>query len=223
MRRGGNAEFHGAIRAVPVACVLALAGAISGCAPVFSDLQDARMAGKGHVDLTSSFSTVSFTGDEGTDHLQDGVGIQAATGITNSVDLRVRYEYVWVSGDNGAKANVLGFGPKVSIMRNHIAAYLPVGFAFGGDVDNVGDTWEFHPTLLFTVAAARILEFTGSTKYIIPFSGDMDDLLAFNIGLGVSPDLERWAIRPEFGYMFDPGDSGGHFTHFSIGLSYKTK
>jgi hypothetical protein len=196
--------------------------AVSACAPVFSDLQSAKLVGKGHVEVTASGSTVSFSGDEGTSHIQDQVGIQIATGLSGQLDLRARYEYIWVA-DDGPSVHVLGFGPKFQFLKNHIAGYLPVGFAFGSDIDEVGDTWQIHPTLLLTANAHRNLEINGSAKYIIPLSGDGgDNLLAFNLGLGFGPDLERWAIRPELGLLFNPGEEG-HFTHFSLGVSYKTK
>lgn len=45
-----------------------------------------------------------------------------------------------------------------------------------------------------------------------------DNLLAFTVGLGVSPDLSRWAFRPEVGMLINPGEEGS-FWHFSLGFS----
>lgn len=44
--------------------------------------------------------------------------------------------------------------------------------------------------------------------------------MAFNLGLGLSADFNRWAIRPEYGMLFNPGEEG-HFGQFSIGFMYK--
>jgi hypothetical protein len=42
--------------------------------------------------------------------------------------------------------------------------------------------------------------------------------LAGNLGLGISTDLDQWAIRPEIGIQFYPGDEG-HYRQASIALS----
>jgi hypothetical protein len=194
---------------------LLLAGTACACAPVFSDLQSAKLVGKGRVEATPSFSTVSAS-DSG--HVQDHAGLQLATGVHDRVDLRLRYERVWVE-DGGV--NVLGFGPKVQLFRNYAALYVPVGFAFGGDIDS-GRTWAVHPTLLLTGQVHPNVELNWSGKYLVPLGADgADDLLAFNLGLGLGPANGRWAIRPEFGWLLDPGDEG-HFTQFSIGFSVRT-
>ena len=64
-----------------------------------------------------------------------------------------------------------------------------------------------------------VLELNASVKYILTFAKGRDDLMAFNIGLGLSPDLERYAIRPEAGLLIDPGE-GSYYWHFSVGFSF---
>lgn len=32
-------------------------------------------------------------------------------------------------------------------------------------------------------------------------------------------DLDRWAIRPEIGFLFDPHQSGHHYTQLSVGVT----
>jgi len=69
-----------------------------------------------------------------------------------------------------------------------------------------------------TSTHGQVLEFVSSVKYILRFAEDQDDLLAFNIGLGLSPDLERYAIRPEGGLLINPGEDDFYW-HWSLGLS----
>jgi hypothetical protein len=196
-----------------------LTGILYGCAPVFSDLQSARLVGPGRVEVTPGFSTVSFSDEGDSEHVQNHAGIQVATGVHEKVDLRVRYERVKVEDSPGV--NVVGFGPKIQPVRDHGAAYVPGGFAFGGGIDSA-ETWSVHPTLLLTGQVQSSVELNGSVKYLVPLREEAgDNLLAFNVGLGLGPARGRWAIRPEFGMLFNPGESG-HFTQFSVGFSIRT-
>ena len=180
-----------------------------GCAPVFSDFQSARLVGRERVEITPSASTVSVSGEDG-GHVQDEYGVQVATGLLDRLDFRARY--MRAEGING-----IAFGPKLGLVKDKVALAVPVGFAFGEDVDS-GKTWALHPTLLLTGPVNPHVEVNGSIKGLIPLSKDGGDtLVAFNVGLGVG-DLERWVIRPEVGFLFNPGESG-HFTQFGIALT----
>jgi hypothetical protein len=182
------------------------------CAPVFSDLQSAKLAGKGNFEATPNFTTTSWTADSETDHIQNHFGFQLGYGLSHRIDLRARYEYIGVANDGG-NTNVFGFGPKVSLLKDRIAAYLPIGFAFGGDVDGI-EEFEFQPTFLFTLPVGKHIEINPSVKGII---GD-DFYCAFNLGLGLSTNLEKYVIRPEYGVFINPGESG-HYGQFSIGAT----
>jgi len=179
------------------------------CTPVFSELQSARTVGKNRIELTPSFSSVSSTDGGKTEGVQNEYGLQLAYGISSKVDLRFRYVYI-----DGV--SVVGIGPKFSLLKNKIAFSLPIGTALGA---NAGNTWELHPTLLFTVPAIKDkLDINLSPKYLMTLCKACEDLAAVNLGLSFSNNLNKWAIRPEYGLLFNPGESG-HFSQFSIGFS----
>jgi hypothetical protein len=180
---------------------------LCGCAPVFSELQSAKLVGRDRVEITPSATTVSVSGND-SGHVQNEYGLQAATGVLDRLDLRARY--VRVEG-----VNVLGFGPKIGLVKDRIALAVPVGFAFGNGVKS-GKSWAVHPTLLFTAPVNQYVELNASTKGLIPFS-EGDKLFAMNFGAGLG-NLEHWAIRPEVGFLFDPGKSG-HYTQLSLGVT----
>jgi hypothetical protein len=182
------------------------------CAPVFSELQSAKLVGKGNFETTPGFTTTSMTVDKETDHVQNHYGFQVAYGLFKNIDLRARYEYIQVANDGGT-TNVFGIGPKVSLMKDRIAAFVPIGFAFGGDVDGI-DEVEIQPTLLFTIPAGKYIEINPSAKGII---GE-EFYYAFNLGLGLSTNLKKYVLRPEYGMFFNPGESG-HYGQFSIGTT----
>lgn len=194
------------------------------CAPVFSELQSARTVGKNRFEFTPSYSTVSITSDNETDGVQNHLGLRAAYGITPRTDIRMMYERVWfkdelVDGfeEDFRGVDVIGIGPKFSLLENILAVSLPVGRALGEDSK---DSWQFHPTVLLTLPAVPDkVDITLAPKYLFTFCEDCDDLIAVNLGLAFSSDLSRWAIRPEYGMLFNPGEKG-RFGQFSIGLSY---
>ena len=51
------------------------------------------------MELTPSYSSTFFSGDGETEKAQDHFGVQFATGVSESVDLRVRYEYIEIEDD----------------------------------------------------------------------------------------------------------------------------
>jgi hypothetical protein len=200
----------------PLAPALLFVAATAGCAPTFSELQSARLAGMERVEMTGSYSYVGFSADGESEKVSDQFGFQLASGIARSVDLRLRYERVAVE-DADEGVNILGVGPKIGLVRDRVAFYVPIGFAFGGDIDS-SETWQIHPTLLGTLPVADQVEVNGSAKVLFPFESDIDTTLAFNLGLGIG-NFERLVLRPEVGFLINPGEDG-HFRHFSIGLTY---
>jgi hypothetical protein len=191
----------------------------AGCVAPFSELQSARLAGPNRVEVTPSASMVWASEDGDTDRVQNHFGVQVATGISSRTDLRLRLERIELRGGDGG-ANIVGLGPKFGLVADRAAFYVPVGFGFGEDIE-MSETWQVHPTLLLTYPAHPTIEVNGSLKALVPLveRDQIDDLVAFNIGLGIGPDLQRWAIRPEVGFLFNPGESG-HYRHFSIGFTY---
>lgn len=192
----------------------------SGCAPVFSDLQSARLVEPGQVEVTPAAGRVSWREDGESEHVQNQFGIHMATGLARSVDLRVRLESVRIPQEDTPDGSVwvAGAGPKFSLVRDRLAFSLPVGFAFGEDIE-VSKTWAVHPTLHFTLPAGRSAEVNASAKYLIPLHDDGgDNLAAVNLGLALGRDVRRWAIRPEVGILFNPGEPG-LFWHASLGFT----
>lgn len=190
----------------------------SSCAPVFSDLQSAKLAGKGNIEATPNFTSTGFSEDGESDHIQNHYGLQLGYGISDWLDIRVRYEYVGINDEllmgESFPVNVLGIGPKFSLIQNRVAAYIPVGFAFGKEIDKEDIEIEVQPTLLFTIPVGEKIEINPSVKGIIA----EEFYLAFNLGLGLSTNPDIYMIRPEYGILINPGESG-RFGQFSIGLS----
>ncbi len=192
---------------------------LSACAPTFSDLQSARLSGVGRVEITPSASVVEYSEEEDrwrTEGVQSHIGVQLATGLSDQIDIRVRYEYI--DTDWEEDVHVVALGAKFGLVRDRVAFYLPVGTGIGDGVES-GDLFQFQPTLLYTYPFNSKFELTGSGKGIVWVDRDLDDLLAFNLGAGVSKDLTKWAIRPEAGILIDPG-ADRRAWHWSLGFTY---
>src|SRR5262245_54826542 len=205
-------------RSIVLSAILGAGG--TACAPVFSDLQSAKLVAPGQVELTPGIGTVKFSNPDEDDsgRVQDQFGIQAGLGLHEAVELRGRFEHVQVAGNDGPSVEIFGVGPKVRLVKDRLALYVPVGRAFGGGDDaDYSETWQVHPTLLLTLPAHRSVEVNASAKYLIPLNADDDaeKQWAFNLGLGLGPNLDRWAIRPEVGVLLNPDDQG-RFYHFSL-------
>jgi hypothetical protein len=191
-----------------------------GCVAPFSEMQGARLVGPGNAEITPSYSYVRVSGDGEAEKAQDDFALQLAVGVHERVDLRGRYELIRLSGEglDYTTFHAVGFGPKIAIVPGRVAFYAPFGLGFGGALET-SESLQFQPTALFTIPVSSQVEINPSAKAQIWLNNDeTDDLLAFNIGLGLGPDLDRWAIRPEVGMLIDPGEEG-RFWHFSLGFS----
>jgi hypothetical protein len=175
----------------------------------FSEVQSAKTIGKNRVEITPFFSSAFGK--------QNYIGFQFAYGISNDIDIRFRFESMWIKeGEISKIVSVFGIGPKFSLLKDNISFYIPIGSTVGEGTKN---TWQIHPTLLFTLPIVKDLtEVSLSTKYLLPICEDCDNSIAVNLGFSLSSNLSKWAIRPEYGMLFYPGGSG-YFSQFSLGYS----
>ena len=202
----------------PRAAVAALALSLSGCAA--SDLQSARLAGPGNFEITPSYTMGSYSVGGETERTTNQFGIQVARGLTPRIDLRMRYEYIDIAPEREEGFSILGFGPKFGLVEDRLAIHAPVGFAFGGDVDDSSESWMFRPTVLFTHTINDHAEITTAGKGVIWLNADdTDNLYGAGLGLGLSSDLDRWVVRPEFGFLRNPGEEGTLW-HWSVGFTF---
>lgn len=192
------------------------------CVPTFSEMQSARTAGKNNIETTSYYTSVSYAEQGQSEGIQTHFGAQAAYGISSNFDIRVRYEYIWLKKAVTDQStvndgiNVLAIGPKFSLLENKIALSLPIGRAFGS---NTQSTWQIHPTLILTYPVMKEkIDVSVSPKYMMSFSKQGNDMIAVNFGMSLSTNLSKWAIRPEYGYLWG-GHMEGSYRQFSIGLS----
>jgi hypothetical protein len=189
----------------------------AACAPPFSELQSARLVGVGHHELTAGYNTVNAGYAGQTAHVQNEVSAQGALGVAANTDIRARYDHI-ATPDGSFHA--LSAGPKFGLAKDVLSLYVPVGIGWGGEVESA-KTLVLNPTLLATGRFDQHAELTGSMKYYWWLHNTNEPkMFAWNLGLGLSSDLDRWALRPEIGLLRDVKDSG-HNAQFSLGLTIR--
>lgn len=202
---------------IPLLLQAVISLGLVSCSPVFSDLQSARTVGQGRVEVTPHYTSASVSDGESSESIQRHIGLQAAIGITPRFDIRIRYENAWLEGAGfGDGISILAVGPKVSLLENHIALSVPMGRALG---EGTLESWQIHPTLILSLPAIPDkIDVTLAPKYLMRLCGECENFIAVNMGLAISSNLRNWAIRPEFGLLYNPGEPG-HFAQFSVGVS----
>lgn len=193
----------------------------AGCVPYLADQQSARILPAGDVELTPSFSYVSFSADGENEHIQDQFGIRAGYGLSGTAELRAAVERISLAGEfDGDAFTMAGLGVKFGLVPDRLALHIPVGAVFGEDLET-SETWTVAPTLLATWRGGPNFELTPSLKAIYPFASEDPELfLGFHLGAGISTNLDRWALRPEVGIVTNPGDEGTTWG-LTIGLSIR--
>lgn len=188
----------------------------TSCAPVFSEMQSARTVGKGKIELTPALSQ-TFNRTEGENEvIQEQIGGHLAYGITPRLDIRLRYEYLQSSYEETINFQAMGLGLKYAIVPQRLAFYLAVGGIIQGSEEA---QMQCHPTLLVTLPlVTNKLELNLSTKSILYFDV-YDPNVIWNLGLGLSTNLNKWTFRPEYGRFYGIED-GSRLHQFSLGFSW---
>lgn len=182
-------------------------------APLNTSYESARMLGKGETELTGSYTHYTVSSEGESDAINNNYGVRLGFGFNDIFNLKLRYERLAPTSEDASGVNYIDIAPKFQIVKGKIAGTLPLGLYFDGD----DSEFVLSPKFIFTYPANDKFEVSLATKADI-FPGDVDNVyLGFNLGLGISSDLNRWAIRPEAGLMIDPGESGAYWA-FGVGI-----
>lgn len=187
---------------------------ISGCY-AFSTFQSAKTVENGHWQVTGSYSTISFENNGSSSHTNDNLEVMFRSGAGERSDIGIRYARLLI--DDIGDYNLISFEPKFMIVRDKLSFFMPISLYFG---KNVSESESFHisPGFIATFPFNKNFEASFSPRYMIYTDPNSDNLLAFNFGIGLSSNLDKWALRPELGYLFNPGNDG-HYVQFGVGLS----
>jgi hypothetical protein len=194
--------------------------ASQACAPAFTD---ARMVGKGRVEVTPHVSAAGFTERGESEHAVNNFGVLIVGGVHDRVDAGAMFVRTQSAGGNGG-INFVGFGPRFGLYDRRsggpkLALATPIAFAFGPDIVT-SDSFHLSPALLATFPVSDCVDLNPSARVIVPLCEGCDGLLGFNIGAGIGPADRRVRLRPEFGIIVNPGQEGVVWT-FGAGVSLR--
>lgn len=190
-------------------------------APVNTTFESARTLGTNNMELMGAYSHYLAAYEGETETVNNNYGVRLGYGLGERTDLKFRYEYLNSDMDeSGANASYLELYPKFNLIKNRLAAMLPVGVYLYGDKDTES-TFVLSPRVMFSHTFNQYFEVTLGSKVDIYLEEDADPALGFNLGFGVGKDVRSsLVVRPEVGLLFDPQDASGKYWSFGIGLSY---
>lgn len=200
-------------------------------APVHSSFEKAGTLGKGKVELMGSYTHHVVGVDGESEPINNNIGFRAGYGLTDKVDLKVRYENLMpVNKDPDIDFNASYFSliPKFNFIPGKLSLFVPVSmYRFKSTSRSntyTSSSYSIAPHLITTFTnPSNKVDFSPSVnaEYLFDAGGGDDGnfLMGFNLGAGFSSDLRKWAIRPEVGYLFDPSEAG-HIWNFGVALQF---
>ncbi len=204
-----------------IACIIGSCLLSSCVVPVNSFMEGARTLGEGKVELTGSYARYSVTDDGETEDANQNLGLRLGVGLSERFDLKLRYVRLFSSFEDSPDVNYLALAPKLSLIEKRLALSAPTGLYFASDDGESESTFFISPRIIFSIVSPNDqTELSISSKVDFYFEEDAKPYIGFNLGGGFSSDLDRWAIRPEVGYMIstERGSSGAVLT-FGVGLT----
>lgn len=203
-----------------------------GCAiPVNTTLESAQMLDKGHIGIHGSYSrNYGMNFNSGRDapfsvyNKNYGFGLEYA--FSDNYNMRLKYArldcdlsladfgFTGFIGDwEIPNLNFIELSNKFCLVKDKMAIAVPLSFYF--HEEGLQSDVTIEPKFLWTIRKNDKFEFSVIPKVKLMISNDgVLFLPGINVGMGLSTDLNKYAIRPELGI-----DAGLFFT-FAIGCNY---
>lgn len=180
----------------------------------YNTFDRAQSIGYGVIEVSGNFAqqTYSFSGENET--MSKTYGLRGGYGFSNNFDLKA--SWTLQRGKHGGDYHFFMIKPKFSFGESGIVA---VALPFGLETyEFEEETFYVSPEILFNYPINNFIEIGTNARFVLPLDED-DELVGVSVAIGISPDLEQWVIRPEFGMLFDLGDDGYYFSP-GVAFSY---
>ena len=214
--RGSSCASTSMSRRTVSLAVLALSISI-GCIN-YSSYQDARIVEKGHSSGTIAVSASQYDSDFNDDdshwfvaegNPRWGLGARLDAGFKMSV-LLTEESLGWVT---------IGADLRFGIIRNYLAATVPVSFAVGSYIFS---STNLQPGVILTLPVGDDVDINGSVRRSFYLDQDLQPYgwWLYNAGLGIVV-APGWRLRPEVGWMVSdsPQEDEPTYMQFGLGIS----
>jgi len=195
-------------------------------APVNLTYESARTLKKGEIDVQGNYSRYYQPGIfNSTNNCNNNFGVKVGYGIKEWYTMKFRYERLVVKTDydfgiselseitDNWAVNYFELENKFKLLNNNIALGIPLGYYSMKSGNSADGLFSIDPRVYFTFSnKTNKFEFNLIPKlHIVITDGFVGALPGISLGFGFSSDLDKWALRPEFGY-------DGNFS-FGFGLN----
>lgn len=210
---------------------LALTSCVS-VTPVLNSYEKAGTLGQGNAELLGSYTGYNSTAYEQSFHSHDAYGFRVGYGFTDRFDLKLRYEHavpVVRQGKREPATNYYSLIPKVALLPRYISLSVPLSHytfkeaiedkTYNREVASIASQLHFTYTL-----PGNKVDLTGGFKADFLYGkrgweSEQDLLLSTSVGAGFSSNLDRWAIRPEAGWVRSSAHATSYIT-YGVGVQY---
>lgn len=179
--------------------------------PSIIRMESARMLQKNQVQASVSYSSYAFYNYEL--ERQENFSTAVSYGISSKVNAKFRYCYMntpnnWEEfiGSQNLNLHLLELGGKFEIERKYVAAEVAIqNYMKRGKSKGI-----LHLMAHVTVPYKKYFELTATSGISSYVDSKLATIPFVALGIGVSSDLDRWALRLEANSFFEYG----------LGLSY---
>jgi hypothetical protein len=196
----------------------------SGCA--FSSYQTAKNLPAGNTRLGVAINQYGVQAEGGGGDTE-GFEAMGAYGISDQFELGGKVAYM---SEEGADIFNVLLTPKIAITPGVLAVVAQTGMVIVSadeDDDELNNAWLTMPGIVYTHQFNQDLGLDVTAKVIAAFQDDFDDYNlggGANIGVRITPGGSRWAIVPEFGFMYDDDADDldvDWFSQFGLAFTYE--
>ena len=146
------------------------------------------------------------------------IGLSYSYGINSRLNIKARFEFLFYGENLNKNIKFISIAPKFKIRKENLSMIIPFEYYFVNEI-------YLSPQLIYTkTIRENKLNLTIAPKFILPLMPTVTKFPispGINVGMGISKDLSKYAIRPEFGFLMFPYNLEIYQFNFGIGYSRK--
>ena len=197
--------------------------------PVNLSFENAAVLKKGQVELRASYAKY---GTDSSGKMTNNLGVHIGLGLSHRYTMQFQYEYLNnvyqedpFNGDLNDMIfndfNYFAINSKIEINPGTLSIGIPIAFYIPSGIlldESIINTWtSLGPRLYITHRFNKSVELNTVPKInflVGNFGLGAQIIPGLSIGLGLSSNLDAWAIRPEIGFARHPSIGIGYTYYF---------